>query len=177
MDKSFVTETPDELAYIAESDLIAVKELFAGTYYPPDRMHNIICFHAAQAVEKFIKGYIISKGKNIEKTHDLDYLQKITVNIDASFVKIKNNCVLLNTFLHNIKYSSRKPITKQDINKIIKSLEIISNFLPIKEMRISFAKKHKYEIVTGITTGTAKPNNDRKKTSPDYVRLTDGSNC
>jgi len=36
--------------------------------------------------------------------------------------------------------------------KILKSLETICNFPPIKTMRDSFAKKHKYEIISKIIT-------------------------
>jgi hypothetical protein len=37
MNKSLVTESADELFYIAESDIMAFNELLAGTYYPADR--------------------------------------------------------------------------------------------------------------------------------------------
>ena len=60
--------------------------------------------------------------------------------------------MLLNTFAQNIKYSSRIIITKQDMDKIIKSLEAVCNFPPIKTMRDLFSKKHNYEIVGEITT-------------------------
>jgi len=119
MGKSLVTESADELVYIAESDIISFKELLAGTYYPADRKYNIICFHATQAVEKLLKGFIISNGKTVERIHDLDVLQKSAMKIDISFAKIKRECMLLNTFAQNIKYSSKIIITKQDIEKII----------------------------------------------------------
>jgi HEPN domain-containing protein len=152
MAKSFVIETPDELTYIAESDLIAAKELFSGTYYPDDRMYNIICFHATQAVEKFLKSYIISNNKNIRQKHDLEYLNNAALKINKSFIEIKNECNLLNSFVPKIKYSNKYKIIKQEMDKIIKSLEIISKFPPIKEMRALFAEKHKYEIVVELTT-------------------------
>ena len=43
-------------------------------------------------------------------------------------------------------------ITKQDMITILKSLEIVSNFPPIKTIRDSLSKKHSYEIVAEITT-------------------------
>ena len=117
-------------------------------------MYNIICFHATQAVEKLLKSYIINNSKNIEKTHNLDYLHKVATEIDASFTKIKNDCVLLNKFGPIIKYSTRNSVTKQNINDIIKSLNAICNFPPIKAMRDSFGKEHKYEIVGEVTAGS-----------------------
>ena len=87
----------------------------------------------------------------VEKMHDLDVLQEAAIEIDISFAKIKSDCMLLNTFAPNIKYSSNKIITKQDIPKIIKSLENVCNFPSIKAMRDSFSKEHNYEIVGEIT--------------------------
>jgi len=72
--------------------------------------------------------------------------------IDNSFIEIKNAYVLLNNFTSNIKYDDEAPITKQDITKIIKALETICNFQPIKAMRDSFGKGRDYEIISEITT-------------------------
>jgi HEPN domain-containing protein len=57
-------------------------------------MYDIICFHATQAAEKFMKSFIISNGKTVEKIHNLDILQKAAMGIDNSFVNISNDCVL-----------------------------------------------------------------------------------
>jgi len=152
MDKLLVTESAEELIYIAESDIICAIGLLAGTFYPADRMHNIICFHTTQAVEKLLKGFIISNGKTVEKIHDLDSLHQTAAVIDVSFAEIKSECMLLNTFVQNIKYSSKNQISKQDLDRIIKSLDTICNFPPIKTMRDSFSKEHNYEIVGEITT-------------------------
>jgi HEPN domain-containing protein len=152
MNKSLVTENPDELAGMAEKDMVTVKLLIEKKFYPEDYMYNIICFHATQAVEKFLKGYIINNGKTVEKIHDLDILQKSAMEIDNSFSDIKNACVLLNTFVPNIKYDDDDPITKQDMDKIINSLENICNFPPIRTMRDLFSKEHNYKIVGEIKT-------------------------
>ena len=152
MNKSLVTETPDMLYKKAEMDIMTVDSLHTLPKYPENQMYDIICFHATQAVEKFLKGYIINNGNIVEKIHDLDVLQESAMEIDISFAKIKSECMLLNSFAPNIKYSSNKIITKQDMTKIIKSLEIICNFPPIKAMRDSFSKEHNYKIVGEITS-------------------------
>jgi hypothetical protein len=129
-------------------------------------MYDIICFHATQAAEKFLKSFIISNGKTIEKIHDLDILQKAAMEIDTSFTNIRKDCVLLNVFVPDIKYSEQEAITKQNIIDILKSLDAICNFPQIKTMRDSFSKKHQYEIVAEVTTKPAKPaaaKNGKKK--------------
>jgi len=166
MSKTLVTESAEELTGMAEKDMVTVKLLIDKKFYPEDYMYNIICFHATQAVEKLLKGFIISNGKTVEKIHDLDILQESSMETDISFAKIKSECMLLNTFAPDIKYSSQKIITKQDMDKIIKSMETISNFPPIKTMRDSFSKKQNYETVAEITTNPVKPiatRNGKKK--------------
>ena len=152
MSKSLVTESAEMLCHKAEKDLLNVKVLFDKNFYPEDLMYDIICFHATQAVEKLLKSYIINNGKTIEKIHNLDILHKVATEIDVSFTKLKDDCVLLNVFVPDVKYSEQESITKQNINDIIKSLNAICNFPPIKTMRDSFGKKRSYKIVTEIIT-------------------------
>jgi len=158
MSKSLVTESADTLCNKAEMDIKTVDSLLTLPKYPEYQMYDIICFHATQAVEKFLKSFIISNGKMVEKIHDLDILQKSAMKIDNSFSEIKDECMLLNTFTPNIKYDDEDPITKQDMEKIVKSLNAICNFPPIKTMRDSFGKEHKYEIVEEVTAGSGKNN-------------------
>jgi len=157
MSKSLVTESADMLCHKAEKDILNVKVLSDKKFYPEDLMYDIICFHATQAVEKFLKSYIINNGKTIEKIHDLDILQKVAIEIDTSFINISKDCMSLNEFVPDIKYSEQESITKQDINNIIKSLDVICNFPPIKTLRDSFSKERKYEIVAEVTASPAKP--------------------
>ena len=156
MDKSFVTESAEELTGMAEKDMVTVKLLIDKKFYPEDYMYNIICFHATQAVEKLLKSFIINNNKTVKKIHNLDDLHKATTEIDVSFTKIKEDCVLLNEFVPDVKYSEQEPITKQNINDIIKSLNAICNFPPIKTMRDSFGKEHKYKIVDEATACSVK---------------------
>jgi len=75
------------------------------------------------------------------------------MGIDDLFSIIMDNCLLLNEYGPNMKYSTRNQVTKQNINEILVSLNAICNFPPIKAMRDSFSKEHKYEIVGEITAG------------------------
>ena len=102
MNKSFITESADELFDKAERDIMSVDILLTELKYPEDRKYDIICFHATQAVEKFLKGYIISNGKNARKIHDLDSLQKSAMELDITFSKIMDNCLLLNSFVPKV---------------------------------------------------------------------------
>ena len=155
MSKSLVTESAEELTGMAEKDIVNVKLLIDKKFYPEDYMYTVICFHVTQAVEKLLKSYIISNGKTIEKIHNLDILQKAAMEIDNSFTNIKKDCISLNEFVPDIKYSEQEPITKQNIDEIVKSLDAICNFPPIKVLRDSFGKEHKYEIVAEVASDSS----------------------
>ena len=167
MSKSIVTETSDELISKAEKDVINVKVLSAQKFYPENLMYDITCFHATQAVEKLLKAYIIKNGLNVSKTHDIDHLQKIAMGIDNSFKNISKDCILLNKFVPDIKYSRQKTISKQDMSKILMSMETICDFSPIKTMSNSFSKNHKYEIVAEETAKPASKKADKPAVKPN----------
>jgi len=61
----------------AESDLLNIRNNLAASVVPTDT----VCFHAQQAIEKFLKGALIANGRNIGKTHDLVKLLTDVVDI------------------------------------------------------------------------------------------------
>jgi HEPN domain-containing protein len=171
-DNSYVGETPDDLFINAVRDILAVKTLLNGTFYPSDALYIPICFHATQAVEKQIKGFITANNHKVRKIHDLEVLVGHALKIDSMLDTIKRECVLINRFLPDVKYSNDKIITKNDINNIIRSLSIINNFPPLKSLRDSISEKYQYEIITELSahdklnpshTPDAMPNNKRKQ--------------
>lgn len=68
----------------ANEDIAVIENLFESG---PDLYASTICFHAQQAVEKFLKAFLVFHNIDFPKTHDLDFLllecQKISnVNFD-----------------------------------------------------------------------------------------------
>lgn len=56
----------------ADSDLDALKRLLEG-----GGPFDTACFHAQQAVEKYVKGLLAQAGRPFPFTHDLEELQRI----------------------------------------------------------------------------------------------------
>lgn len=46
------------------------------------------CFHCQQAVEKFLKAFLIANGVDIKKTHNIEFLLSECSDIDKDFDKI-----------------------------------------------------------------------------------------
>jgi HEPN domain-containing protein len=163
-----VTETPEELFDKAERDVMSIVILRGDTVYPLDRKYDIICFHATQAVEKYLKGYILNNGAKVEKIHNLEVLLSGAMAIDKSFENISSECLLLNQYVAGIKYANRDSITGSDVNKVLKALQKISDFMPVKLLRNSMGKKQKYQIITEIVSAPKKSSNSVEKKTTDY---------
>ena len=58
----------------ARMDFLTAKHLYEHMYPKP---LEIICYHCQQAIEKLLKGVLISRGVTIKKTHDLGLLAEI----------------------------------------------------------------------------------------------------
>ena len=55
----------------ANKDIAVIENLFESG---PDLYASTICFHAQQAVEKFLKAFLVFHNIDFPKTHDLDFL-------------------------------------------------------------------------------------------------------
>lgn len=47
-----------------------------------------VCFHCQQAVEKFLKAFLIANGVDIKKTHNIEYLLSECADFDSDFANI-----------------------------------------------------------------------------------------
>ncbi len=68
----------------AESDLLGIRNNLASTNIPAD----VCCFHAQQAVEKYLKAYLVSKNISFPKIHDLNRLCDLCANANPVFSEL-----------------------------------------------------------------------------------------
>jgi len=68
----------------ANEDLLVVEKL---TEYEIIATSSV-CFHCQQAVEKFLKAFLIANGIDIKKTHNIEYLLSECADIDNDFSDI-----------------------------------------------------------------------------------------
>lgn len=84
----------------AEIDLKAAERLCSF----PDILADVVCFHCQQSVEKALKGFLISKGKDVGKTHDLVLLIEECLVWDSSFRSFLKECADLNNYAVEARY-------------------------------------------------------------------------
>lgn len=119
-----------EWLQIADEDVYSAKILNESIRKPKE----IICYHCAQAIEKYLKGYLSYNDIIPEKTHNLLFLLELCLNINNGFEIIRTECSLLNRYTNEIRYPHRIEIHDDDVNYSIKAIERIRNIEPIKEI-------------------------------------------
>jgi HEPN domain-containing protein len=104
-------ETPREWIRFAEGDLrVAEREMQSET-----PTYHTICFLCQGAAEKFLKGYLIAQGWELEKTHDILRLLKACSSHDAELGKLTAEGEILNEYIVAGRYPG--DITFEDIGK------------------------------------------------------------
>jgi HEPN domain-containing protein len=78
----------------AQSDLKMSKK---GLKEDDDTLDCVV-YHAHQCAEKSLKGFYVFKKRPVERTHDLEYLLKICIEMDSEFLSLKECVKKLNPF-------------------------------------------------------------------------------
>ena len=78
----------------AEHDLLNIENNLAAKDIPWDT----VCFHAQQAAEKVLKAFLVSRGCDLSKTHDLVALLTRCVECDAGLTPLESDCRKLTSY-------------------------------------------------------------------------------
>ena len=115
----------------AEDDLVAARRLIEIEPYILDPA----CFHCQQAVEKYLKAYLVYKEFHFEKTHDIDYLLEECAKYDEGFksIDIKN----INHFAVDIRYPDDSLVP--ELGEAKEYVQIAEQIKTLVESKINFA--------------------------------------
>ncbi|MGB9813723.1 MAG: HEPN domain-containing protein [Thermovenabulum sp.] len=107
---------------MAKRDIKAAKILYE---YEGDK--GIICFHCQQAVEKYLKGYLIYKTGMLNEGHSLTKLCKKASQFDDRFKSIIKDCAFLNQFYIETRYPAEDPliVEEEDVEESMQIAERI----------------------------------------------------
>jgi HEPN domain-containing protein len=116
----------------ADSDYYTAQILNKEYYRKPCEQ---ICYNCTQAVEKYLKGFLLYNDKDINYNHNLSELIRNCENVDSSFNLLIQKCDILNKYSYsNLRYPPKLNINEKD-SEI--SLNIVSDFInskPIKDL-------------------------------------------
>ena len=88
---------------------------------------DVVLFHIHQAVEKYLKGFLIYKGWGLKKIHDIELLITEAMSFDDEFQKYLDLGRELTAFYYEERYPPG-PITsysKEEIEEILEEAEEI----------------------------------------------------
>ena len=96
---------------------------------------DIICFHCHQAAEKHLKGFLVSKGRDITakkyKIHDLRILLRVCYELESSLKAIHAECTILNQYYIEPRYPLGEPkaYSKEEAREAIEATEKIVSLI------------------------------------------------
>lgn len=91
---------------------------------------NLACFHAQQAAEKYLKGFLAHREIHVRKIHDLEALLKECENLDSLFNTLHEAALFLSQFYTESRYPDDYiDFSRQDAEKALKAAEEIEEFI------------------------------------------------
>ncbi len=82
---------------------------FSTSILPDTTFYAQVCFHFQQAAEKYLKAYIVGKGLEFRKIHELRKLLKICEKDNMSFSALRDECDFLSPFYIDTRYPVHWP--------------------------------------------------------------------
>jgi HEPN domain-containing protein len=98
--KKIINELVEKWIQIAEKDLLTAKQLSEASKIVTDN----VCFHCQQAVEKYLKAFLVKHQIEVTKTHNIMTLINLCATIDRSFKKELEEADILTDYAVEIRY-------------------------------------------------------------------------
>jgi HEPN domain-containing protein len=103
----------------------------AKLLYKQDHYFDIALFHIHQAVEKYLKGFLIQNGWKLKKIHDLELLITEAINFNSKFEDYLDFSRKLSGFYYEERYPPG-PLTtcsKKELKEMLDTAEKIINII------------------------------------------------
>lgn len=121
------TKTTNDLAAVlvrkARGDLRAMSLILKGGIREP------ACFHAQQAVEKFLKAYLVFRDEMFPYTHDLAPLLDQAAKSEPRFKAYKRLAKSLSPYAVQVRYVGTVSPTKRQAQSAAKGAEAFCRFV------------------------------------------------
>lgn len=108
------------------------EDLKAAEIILPTGNLGIASFHIQQALEKYLKGYLLSKNWKLRRIHDLEELLDDAVKLNPSFEKYRSLCQVATEYYIEDRYpfDIRSELENGEIKSILdKAKEFIVEIL------------------------------------------------
>jgi HEPN domain-containing protein len=106
----------------AQNALLDTREIF------PD----IICFHAQQAAEKYLKAYLVFIEQEFPKTHALEDLVLLASSKDPACRNLLSVACDLSPYAVEVRYPDSPSLSPEDAREAVHTAEVIRNYILVK---------------------------------------------
>ena len=94
----------------AESDFLAA---IALSQQRKISLHDQVCFHCQQSVEKYLKARLEEAGITSPKTHDLERLLALVVTVEPLWSSLRPHLKRLTDYAGNFRYPGNEATTQE----------------------------------------------------------------
>lgn len=96
--------------------------------------YSLGCFHCHQAVEKYLKGYLVYRQKEFEKIHDIVELLRMCSEMNKEFEHFRIFCEKLNAYYIPTRYPvpEIKEYTRKELEDLVKKTQQLIAFVKRK---------------------------------------------
>ena len=108
-----------------ERDLkVAMRELAQQEIFT-----DVVCFHAQQAAEKYLKGYLVWLDIEPKRTHDLEDLVLLAGTKDKKILGLKDMLAELTPFAVESRYPEFEEPSLEDTKRAIKIAQELKDYI------------------------------------------------
>lgn len=127
------SQNPKDWFEIADDDLRFAKAGFSDTGIARDA-----CLLSQQAVEKYLKGFLLNNNIKPEKTHVLLDLLQACSRVDKELLEIEEKCDFLDQFYNPVRYPGGVLLDfdRATAEKALKAAEEIIDFVKSKVIAV-----------------------------------------
>jgi HEPN domain-containing protein len=94
--------------------------------------YEIVCFHCQQAVEKYLKWFLVLHDQEPPKIHDLEELVKRCETIAPVFSALLDKCSYLTEYGVQFRYPSAMQLEKEDMDRALEYAASIREFIRVQ---------------------------------------------
>ncbi|MBD3234950.1 MAG: HEPN domain-containing protein [candidate division Zixibacteria bacterium] len=109
----------EESRYFGDWFRIGAKEIERAKRLLEDGDLDAAGFNIQQAVEKYIKGYLLSKGWELRRIHNLDILLNDAMDYEPSLDEYRQDCIKITHYYVEDRYpfTVASELTKEEIKE------------------------------------------------------------
>jgi len=93
--------------------------------------NGLVFFHCQQAIEKYLKGFLISQTGLLHEGHNLIKLCKKAMDFNPNFKDFLKDCAFVNAFYVETRYPSEDPlnVTEEEVLMCLKIAKDIMEYI------------------------------------------------